>query len=169
MTDAQRVGHRCRLVVLHPNDLDVGPHLFDVSSDPGNQPTPADCHENRVDWLAVLPQDLHADRALPRNDIRIIERVHKRQSALLLQLERMMEGFVVTLAVEHHFGTPLAHRVDLHRRCGRRHHDDRVAPQSIGSQRHALSMVARRARDDAAVTILQVQVRHLVVRTADLE
>ena len=72
----------------------------------------------------------------------VIERVHERESTLLLQLERMMEGFVVTLAVQDHFGAPLAHRIDLHRRCGRRHHDDRVAPQSIGSQRHTLSMVA---------------------------
>ena len=107
--------HARRILGLDANDPDLRIERLHVCRDAGDESASADRHEYRVERSGMLAQDLHADGALARNDMRVIERVHERESTLLLQLERMMEGFVVTLAVQHHFGAPLAHRVDLRR------------------------------------------------------
>jgi len=78
-------------------------------------------------------------------------------------------GVVVGLAVQHHFGAARRHRVDLDLRRGHRHDDDGAAAELLRGQRHALRMVAGAGRDHAALERGRRQVRHLVVRAAQLE
>ena len=54
-----------------------GPHALHVGGDAGDQAAAADRHEDRVDRARVLAQDLHADRALPGDHVRIVVRVHE--------------------------------------------------------------------------------------------
>ena len=117
----------------------------------------------------VLAEDLHRDRALPGDDVGIVERVHERQPALLHQLDGVPVAVAVGLPCQHDLGSEGAHRLDLE--LGRRggHHDHGVATQPVRREGHPLCMVPGRGRDHATGPLVGVEARHLVVGAADLE
>ena len=49
--------------------------------DAGDEPAAADGDEDRVDRRLALAQDLHADRALPGDHVRIVVGVDERRAA----------------------------------------------------------------------------------------
>ena len=55
-----------------------GPHGLDVRRDAGDQAPAADRDEDRVNRVLVLAQDLHADRALAGDHVRVIKRMNER-------------------------------------------------------------------------------------------
>ena len=77
-------------VGLDPDDLHVRSQVFDVRGDAGNEAAAADRHEDRVQRAAVLVQDLHADGALSRDHVRIIERMYEHVAVLAQQLGRVI-------------------------------------------------------------------------------
>ncbi len=164
-----RAQHRVGVAHLHTDDLDLGPHRLEVGSHARHQPAPADGDEHRIDRLGVLPEDLHSDRALTGDHLGIVEWVHERQAALLLERQCVGIRIGVTVTVKHDLAAEAAHGIDLDRRRGHRHHDHRAAAQPVRAQRDALRMVAGRRTDHAAPQLRGAQLRHLVVGTAQLE
>ena len=77
----QRAGHRVGVDRLHADDLDRRAQPLHVGGDAGDQPAAADRHEDRVDRPGVLAQDLHADRALPGDHVRVVVGMHEREAA----------------------------------------------------------------------------------------
>ncbi|CAJ6855767.1 DEAD/DEAH box helicase [Burkholderia pseudomallei] len=136
------------------------------------EPAAADRHEDRVNRPLMLAQDLHRDRALARDHVRIVERMDEREAALGLHLHRVRVRVAVRFArLDHLDGRSAvrAHRVDLHLRRRHRHDDHRLHVHPRGRERDALRMVARRRGDHPARERVGRDVRHLVVRAAQLE
>ncbi len=169
----QRARHGVGVDGLHADDLDLGAHRLDVGGDPRDEATTADGHEDRVQRTVllrvVLAEDLHPHRPLPRDHVRIVERVHEGQPALALPDDGARVGVGVRVAVKRHLRAERPHRLDL--QLGRRHrHDDhRARPQLARRQRDALRVVAGAGRDHAAAERGRRQVDHLVVGAAQLE
>ena len=169
LAGVDRSHHRVGVVHLHADDADLGPHRLDVRRDARDQAAAADGDEDGVDRPLVLAQDLHRDRALAGDDIGVVERMDEGEAALLLERHRLRIGVGVAVAEEHHLGAERADRGDLERRRGRRHDDQRLATESTRREGDALRVVARRGADHAARQRLRREVRHLVVRAAQLE
>jgi hypothetical protein len=136
---------------------------------PAISPPPPDRHEDRVELAAGLADDLHADRALAGDHVRIIEGMHERQVLLARQRQRMLEGRIEDIAVEHYFAAEVGHRAHLDVGRGERHDDDRTDLALARRQRHALGVVAGRGGDHTARRRGGAQVRDLVVGAAQLE
>ena len=117
----------------------------------------------------MLAQDLHADRALPGDDVGVVERVDERQSPLARHLDRLLVGVVEIVAVQHHLPAEVAHRLDLDVRRGLRHHDHGRNAATARRQRHALRVVAGGGADHSAAGDRLREVRDLVVGAAQLE
>ena len=117
----------------------------------------------------LLPQDLHADRALPGDHVRVVERMNERELALARDCQRVLVGLFVLVAVQDHFAAEVDYRLDLDARRGLRHDDRRRDAAPAGSERHALRVVAGRGADHAAPGDGLGEVRDLVVRAAHLE
>ena len=101
-----------------------GYSYFTYTAMPAMQAAAADRHEDRVELAAALAQDLHADRALAGDHVRIVERMHEHQAALARERQRVLVGAVVVVAVQHHLAAEVAHRLHLDVRRGLRHDDD---------------------------------------------
>ncbi len=157
---------------LHPDHLDLRPHRLDVSGHPRDQPAAADGAKHRMNRRLVLAQNFHADGALARDHVRVVEGVDESQPLLVLQRERVGVSVAIAVALQHHVhagAAKSAHRVDFHLRRGGGHHDHRAATQPVRRQRHALRVIARRRANHAALALGLGQSRHLVVRPAQLE
>ena len=168
-TCGERARHRIRVLGLDSDHPDLGPHPLHVGGDAARQSAAADGDEDRVDGSLALAQDLHADRTLPRDDVRIIVGVHEHGARSLLQHERMRIRVAVRIAEQHRFRAPRLDGGDLDVRRGHRHHDRRRAIELLRGERDTLRVVAGRGRDDAARALGGRQMRHLVVRAAQLE
>ena len=79
----QRRVHGRRILRLDPDDLHGGPECFHIGRDTADQPTATHGYEDRVDSIAVLAQNLEADRALAGDHIDIVERVDKDQAFIV--------------------------------------------------------------------------------------
>ncbi|CAJ6434725.1 Uncharacterised protein [Burkholderia pseudomallei] len=168
----ERLLHRARIVGLHADHLDLRAHRLHVRGHARREPAAADRHEDRVNRPLMLAQDLHRDRALARDHVRIVERMDEREAALGLHLHRVRVRVAVRFArLDHLDGRSAvrAHRVDLHLRRRHRHDDHRLHVHPRGRERDALRMVARRRGDHPARERVGRDVRHLVVRAAQLE
>ena len=154
---------------MHADDFDFRAHRLDVIGHARNQTAPADGHEHRVQRALVLAQHLHGDGALACNHLGVVKRVHKGHAVFLLERECVLVGVGVAVALQHHLCPQGFDGLDLHGRGGDRHHDHRFGPQTTRAQRHALGVVASRGANDAFFELLWRQVRHLVVRAAQLE
>ena len=60
-----------------------GRQVFDEGADAGRQAAAADRHEDRLDRIGMLAQDLHAHRALPGDHLGVVVGRHEGQAALL--------------------------------------------------------------------------------------
>ncbi len=79
LAGTHRARHRVGIARLHADDAHLGTHRLDVGRDAGDQAAAADGDEHRVERALVLAQDLHADRALPGDHVRVVERMHESQ------------------------------------------------------------------------------------------
>ena len=154
---------------LDADDLHLGSHPLHVGRHAGGEATAADRHEDRMERTRVLLQDLHRDGPLPRDHIRIVERVHEREPIALGQGHRIGVGVVVGIAVQDHLGAARLDRMHLHLRGRHRHHDDRPGAEPLGGQGHALRMVAGGSADHAAGELGRRERRHFVIGAAQLE
>ena len=78
---AQRLGVGRAGGDLHADHLHLGPRGLDRDRHPGAQAAAADRHDDAGEVGHVLEQ-LEAERALPGDDVRVVERVHEREPAL---------------------------------------------------------------------------------------
>ena len=119
----------------------------------------------------MLAQDLHRDRALAGDHVRVVERMHEGQSLRRSRsFERVRVGVGVAVAVQDDLAAERAHGVDLQLRRRHRHDDRRRGSRGVCAlQRDALGVVARRGADHAALELLGRQLGHLVVGPAQLE
>ncbi len=168
-TSGQRARHRIRVGGLHTDHTDLGPHRFDVSADAGDQAATANGDEHGVDRSCMLAQDLHADRSLPGDHVRIVERMDEGELVLFLERQRVLVSVRIRVAGQHDLAAARAHRLDLEPRRRCRHHDHGAAAKCPGRQRHALRMISGRCTDDAAPELRVRKMGHLVVRAAQLE
>jgi len=73
----KRLPHRCGIVRLDTDYLDLGIYRFDVCGYTGDQAAATDRHKHCADLLVGLFEDFHADRALASDNGRIVERVYE--------------------------------------------------------------------------------------------
>ena len=161
--------HRRRIDGLDADDPDLGPHALDVGRDPCDQSAAADRHEDRIGRTLVLTENLHADRALPCDHVEVVVRVHEYRAARPSESDRLGVGIAVRVSVEQYFRPTALHRVNLDRRRGHRHDDPCRAAQSLSRKRHPLSMIPGGGSYDPTRAFPGGQVRHPVVRAAQLE
>ena len=170
---ANRLDHGVGIVHLHANYLDRWIDGLDVVGHAGNQPATANGHEHRVEMLVRLPlhlaQQFHGHRALAGNHVRVVKRMNKNQPFVLLQFHGVLVGVAVAIALQHHFTAQRLDRLNFELRCGDRHHDHGARAQFAASQRHTLRMVAGRRTNHATLELLGRELRHFVVRPAQLE
>ena len=98
--------------------------------------------------------ELERERALPRDDVRVIERRHERGAALLGDLRRDRLAVLALAVVQHDLGAECARPLELDlRRIGR--HDDRCPHlQPARGERDGLRVIAGRVRHDAGVALV---------------
>ena len=154
---------------MHANDLHLGAHRLDVVRHTGNQATPANGDEDRVQRPLVLAQQLHGDGALSGDHFGVIKWVNKGQTLLGAKFHRMVVGVGVAVAVQQHLATQRFHRFHLQSRCGDRHDDDRPSAQLFCTQSHALRMVSRRGTHHTFGKLGGAELHHFVVGTAQFE
>ena len=118
--------------------------------------------------VGPVANDLEAERALPGDELQIVERVHVGQPAIADELLRLLVGIVPDRAVQHDFGAVAARRRDLRRRRVLGHDDHRADAVDARGERHALRVIAGRGADDAAPALVLGKRHELVQRTADL-
>ncbi|MDW8392465.1 MAG: hypothetical protein RMK84_20330, partial [Oscillochloridaceae bacterium] len=138
----ERRGQRGGVRRLHRDQPHVGAHRLEIGGDPGGEPAAADGHEQRVERTGLLGEQLHRHRALAGDHQRVVEGVDQTGAAARGQGLAMRRRLVVAVAVEDQLGAKGAHRLDLDRRRGHRHHDRGLDPEVAGGERHALGVVA---------------------------
>ena len=141
LAGVQRTRHGIGVGSLDTDDPGFRPQTLDVSSDAGNQAAAANATEDRMNGLRVLAQDFHADRTLPGDHLRIVERMHESQLLGFLEFECVRVGVIVGLARQDHLGASRLHRLHLDLRRRRRHHDHRPATHLVRGQGDALRMI----------------------------
>ncbi len=154
---------------LDTDDRGLGPLLFYISCDTGNQAAATHRNEDRVDRLGVLAQDFDADRALARDHIEIVVGVNVDEALFFGLAPSQLVRFVVAVAVQNDLCTECLHGLDLDRGCRHRHHDARADAALPRGERDPLGVIARRGGDHPAARALLWQQRDLVVRPAKLE
>ena len=136
------VALQCARHRIHAFDLRAD-HLhalrLQCQHDAGGQATTADRHQHHIGHQRGQFQP---DRALPGDDVGIVER--RQQAVAVLRGEFGGEGLglVVGLAVQAHRGAPMGDTGDLGVRRGLRHHRDRRHAQAIRGPGQALCVVA---------------------------
>ena len=91
--------------------------------------------------------DLQADRALPRDHIRMVEGRYQHTARLLEQLGGDL--FALTGAAQHHVCAVVTGGLHLDERCLTRHDDVRLDPKRGGRVGDRLGVIAARIRDHA--------------------
>ncbi len=153
---------------LHADDAHAGPQRLGGNRNPRDEPAAADGHDDGVD-LGAGVEEFEADRALPGDDARVVERVDERQPALGDQFVDTLRGIVEGGAVEDDLGAESARGSDFGERRALGHDDDRRHAERPGGEGDTLRVVARRLRDDAARALVVGQVDHAVEGAAHLE
>ncbi len=139
----QRLVHAGGVLRLHSDDADVGIEVLDVHRDPRDEAAAANGDEDRIHIAARLPQQLHPDRTLARDDIRVVERMHEHQAAFPCELQRPIERRVVVVSMQHDFAAEIDDRLHLDLRGGTRHHDRRGDAPPPCRECDALRMITR--------------------------
>jgi hypothetical protein len=169
MASLERSVHRVGLERLDPDDAHVGAERLDVPRDAGDEPAPADRHEDRAQTVLTVPQDLRADRPLPRDHQRIVERVDEAPAGLRHQGVTPELGIRIAVAVQLDVGSHRSHRVHLDLRRRLRHHDRGRDPQPLRRERDTLRMISGARRNDPPGALGLGQVGDPVVGAAQLE
>ena len=125
----ERRVERRSVLGLDPDDAGLRPQRLDVGGDTGDQAAPADLDEDRVEGLALLADDLHPHRALPGNDVLVVERRDEDHPAFGCKPFRPLLRPVVRLAREHHLRPEPLDRIHLDARRRLRHDDEGAHPE----------------------------------------
>ncbi len=169
LSGLNRLNHGVRIGGLNPDHLDLGADCLEIGRHAGDQAAAADRDEHGINRPLVLAQDFHADGALARNHVRVVEGVHEREVLGVSQFQGMFVGVRVAVAEQHDFAATGADCIDLDLRGGDRHDDDGPAAQTLSAQGNSLSMIACRRADHATLKLLLRQAGHLVVGASQLE
>ena len=113
--------------------------------------------------------DLEADGALPRDHLRVVERLDQRHAALRRDPPANLLAALRLAVVQHHLGAVRLRVRNLERRRVLGHHDDRRDAERLRRARDALPVVAAAVRDDAARALGVGNRRDRAPRAADLE
>src|SRR5439155_3100494 len=127
---------------LHADDPRTWPMRRRGERDTGDEPAAADRDHERVDVRRVREQ-LERERALSRDHVVVIERVHVRAPALVRDLERGGVRVVVALTREHGLRADALDRRELRERYALRQYDGGGHPEEPRRVRDALSVVPR--------------------------
>ena len=119
--------------------------------------------------LRDLAQDLHPHRALPRDDVGVVEGMDVDPAGPARDGVRMGVRLVEGIAVRDHLRAEPPHRVHLDRGRRLRHDDDGADPEPPRGERHALGVVAGGRGYHTARRIRLVEPDHPVVRAPYLE
>ena len=138
------------LLRLHTDDLDLRVELLEQDGHTGSEATATDRDEDPVDRAGL--EDLQTDGALAGDDGLIVERRHILQALELGEFLGLGLGGVEVLAVQDDLAAETAHGVDLDRRGGHRHDDDRAQAEFAAGEGHTLSMVAGGRGDHTGTT-----------------
>jgi hypothetical protein len=141
---------------------------LDGRSNARQQPAAADRHVH-VGRVRQLVDDLQPERALPRDDPRMVEWRHHRQAPLVAEALGLAFAFGGRRAREEHLRAIPPRPVDLHSRGGGGHHDDCRRAELCRRTGQGLSVVARRIGDDSAAQLVRPELSHHVGGAADLE
>ena len=109
-----------------------------------------------------------ADRPLPGDHQLVVEGMHERPARGHGELVAVTFGLGVVVATQHDLGAELGDRLDLDRRGGLRHHDQRIEAEVPGGERDPLCVVAGAGGDNPAGALGLVHVRDAVVGAAQL-
>ena len=129
-----------------------------IRGDTSDQTTATDRHHDAPDLIAMaLAQNLHGNRALSGDHIRIVERMHEAQPFDLLKFARMRVGAVEVVAMQDNFATEVGDGLQLDARCGCRHHDHCAQTELARRKRHALCVIAGGGTDHTACACRHVE------------
>ena len=154
---------------FNADHLDFRAQVFDVGRHASNQSAAANTDKDGMNGFAELPHDFHGHSALPGDDVRVVIGRDVGVAVLRDQLLSMSCGLVKSVALENHFGAVITHRSHFDLWRGLRHDDDRLDTQVLGSQGHALGMVASRGTNHALGFLLFRELRNPVVGATNLE
>ena len=165
----QGVVHRRRILGLDADHAHARREILHVRRDAGDEAATANRHEDRVEIALILAQHLDGNGPLPRDHVRIVERMDEGEIAFAREHRRVVVRLVVIVTLQHDLAAEIHH--GLHLDVGRRpgHHDERENAALARSECHALGVIACRRRDHAACGDSRRQMRDLVVRAPQLE
>jgi hypothetical protein len=164
----QRCRERGRPRRLHADDADVRPQRLGRDGGARDQPPAADGHHDGR-GIGNLLDDLKAHRALARDDIGMVKRVHEHSIVLSRPFLRRLERIVEGLTDQPHLGTIRTRRFDLGQRRRDRHEHRRPHAQQRRGQGDALRVVAGAGAHDPPRPLLGSQLGDAVVSASDLE
>ena len=147
---------------------DGGRARLDRGGDAGDQPAAADAEQDGVE-VGHLVEELEAERALPDDDVAVVERVDEHGAGALGELGGQAQRRLDRRTLEHDVGAVAAGGEQLGDRHAERHEDRRGDAEGLRGERDALRVVAGGCGHDAARALLGRQAREPVGRAADLE
>ena len=124
---------------------------------------------NRLRQRTTLAQNLHANRALPGNHLRIVVGVHEGQVLLDCHAIGVRLRLIVRISMQDHLGPQSPHGIDLDARGRHGHNDYRRTCQLVRGECNTLCMVPSGRGNDHAGTYGRIQVRHFVICSAQLK
>ena len=139
------------------------------SAHASQQAASANRNEDCIRQHGTLLTDLHSNRRLPGNHVRIVIRMHKHPLIFFPPLHSASASGIVIVPFQNDRGSQRTHRVDLDRRRGPRHDDNRVQPQLGRSQRNTLRMVASRGGNHSVCALRLIKAGDLVVGPPQFE
>ncbi len=160
---------RRRVIRLNTDNLHLGPYIFDIGRDPGNQPATAHRNKDCQRGLRMLPQQLHPNRALTRDHLRIIKGMNVGQPLLLRQLLGVCIGLVIGVSKQYNLGPKVTHRLYFDGRRRTRHDNKRLNLQLAGRQSDTLGMITSRCSNDPFLPRLRRKTLDLVIGPPQLE
>ena len=154
---------------LHAVHLHGRADGLDIDRDAGGETAATDRHEHGVERAGTLAENLHRHGALSGDHVWVVVWRDERVVLLLHEMRRGGSRVGIRVAREHDGRAQALHgrNFDLRRRDG--HHDRRLAAETLCAERHALCVVARRRSQHALLKRRARQLRHRVVRAAELE
>lgn len=167
--DRRRVGRS--VLSLHADDPDLPSeplgHALHGECDAGDDAAATDRHHDGVD-VRHLVDDLEAERALPGDHCRVVERRDEHGAGVGGEVLRGAQRFFHGVAAQHDVGSVVAGGLQLGQSDPDRREDRRGDAELAGGEGNTLRVVAGARGDDALGTLLGGQGREAVVGAAHL-
>ena len=154
--------------MLTPTTRTFGATPFTAQAMPAMSPPP-DSGTTTVSTSGQSSKQLQADRALPRDHVRMIEGRDLDHARFCHEPVDLDLRCVLALPDDAHLGAERADRRELVRRHEARHADDRTDAEPAGGVGDGAAVIARRGADHAAAPLRLAQPRKRMRRAADFE